>query len=135
MKTRTTAPKPVPAPLEAARRRFEEWRRTRAATERIPDRLWRSAAKLARRYGVFRTARTLGLDYMCLKRRAGLAKTPARVKKPTFVEVAPLTVGSRSGECLIEVEDRSGAKLRIEARGIDGAQIGALARSFLGGEG
>lgn len=134
MKTKTSAGEALPARLEAVRLRFEEWRRTRTRSARIPDPLWCSAVKLAERYGVYRTARTLGLDYKCLKQRAGLAKGPAPTKKPTFVEV-PVARGSGSGECVVEGEDRSGAKLRIEVRGIDGAQIGALARSFLGGEG
>jgi hypothetical protein len=61
-----------PARLEAARRRFEFWRSTRQGRGRIPERLWKSAVKLAAAYGLCRTARTLGLDYNALKRHVGV---------------------------------------------------------------
>jgi len=60
-----------PARLEAVRRRFELWRSTRQGRGRIPERLWKSAVKLAAAYGLCRTARTLGLDYNALKRHVG----------------------------------------------------------------
>ena len=68
------------ARVEAVRRRFELWRRTRRGRARIPEKLWTSAAKLAATYGVCRTARTLGLDYNALKQRlesAGVNGSPA----------------------------------------------------------
>ena len=64
----------LPARLEAGRRRFERWRRTRQGHSRIPEPLWMSAVKLAGAYGLCRTARTLGLDYNALKRRAASAR-------------------------------------------------------------
>ena len=63
----------IPARLEAGRRRFELWRSTRQGRGRIPERLWKSAVKLAAVYGLCRTARTLGLDYNALKRHVGAA--------------------------------------------------------------
>ena len=59
----------IPARLEAGRRRFEQWRRTRKGHARIPESLWTSAVKLADAYGLCRTAQTLRLDYNALKRR------------------------------------------------------------------
>ena len=58
-----------PARLEAVRRRFEVWRRTRRGRERIPVGLWASAVKLAEVYGVCRTAQALHLNYTALKDR------------------------------------------------------------------
>jgi hypothetical protein len=64
--------------------------------------------------------------------RGGVLKASAKNKEPSFVEVrrpdALIT-----GECVAWVEDSSGARLRLELRGLDAAQIGALARSFAGG--
>ena len=48
-----------PARLEAVRRRFEFWRRTREGRSRIPDVLWNSAVELSATYGIHRTAKTL----------------------------------------------------------------------------
>ena len=62
-----------PARVAAVRRRFEFWRSTRQGRARIPERLWKSAARLAATYGLCRTARTLGLDYNALKKRVEFA--------------------------------------------------------------
>ena len=48
-----------PARLKGLRRRFERWRRTRKVGTRIPEPLWAAAVKLAGRYGIHRTAKTL----------------------------------------------------------------------------
>jgi len=58
-----------PGRLEAVRRHFEVWRKTRQGRARIPERLWTSAVKLAVTYGLCRTAQTLGLNYTALKDR------------------------------------------------------------------
>src|SRR5271157_125606 len=67
----------LPARLEGVRRRFEEWRRTRRAGSRIPDRLWASAAIAAGRYGVSRTANVLGVNYATLKEHVPTQTTAA----------------------------------------------------------
>ena len=54
------------AGLEDVRERLESWRRTRT-TRGIPEVLWRSAVRLARRAGVYAVARGLGLNYDSLK--------------------------------------------------------------------
>ena len=52
------------------RGRIAEWRGTRGTSaERMPERLWAEAARLARVYGGSRVARALRLDYGALKRR------------------------------------------------------------------
>ncbi len=48
---------------------MERWRANRQARERIPEPLWDAAVKVAGRYGVHRTAKSLRLDYYSLKRR------------------------------------------------------------------
>ena len=59
----------LPARLEGLRRRFERWRGTHKARSRIPEAFWGSAARMAGRYGLHRTAKTLRLDYYALKKR------------------------------------------------------------------
>jgi len=134
----------VPARLEAGRRRFERWRRTRKGHSRIPDPLWTSAVKLAGAYGLCRTARTLGLDYNALKRRVASAdphdspeqrtarqKTAEQKPATAFVELAP-PAPTCSPECILELEDPCGAKMRIHLKGADGPDLAALSRSFWG---
>jgi len=126
----------LPAGLELARQRFERWRRTREGHSRIPDSLWAVAVKAARRFGLYPTSRALRLDYMVLKRRveadtAGLGPS-ARETAPSFVELLPVGKGPRP-ECVVELEDPSGARLRIELNGITPSDLAALTRSLRAG--
>ncbi len=120
----------IPARLEAGRRRFERWRRTRKGHSRIPESLWTSAVKLAGAYGLCRTARTLGLDYNALKKRIHSANPHDSSGPATaFVELVP---PQHAGvpECLVELEHPRGAKMRIHLRGTESPDLVALSRSF-----
>lgn len=163
---RSGKPGAEPARVEAVRRRFERWRRTRQGRARIPERLWSAAVKLAATYGLCRTARTLGLDYNALKQRvasAGLHDSPTgptprgkmatrsapaarnsgsttRIPKPpqqapamAFVELVP-PESACSPECIVELEDPRGAKMRIHVTGSQSPEVvTAVSRVFFGG--
>jgi hypothetical protein len=124
----------LPKDLEGARERFEKWRETRKQGERIPGRLWDLAVKSAGRHGPYKTARALRLDYVSLKRRLTQRAEAAATKSetPRFVEVTGIAA-LKAPECVAWVEGPAGARLRLEIRGLDGAEIGAMARSFAGG--
>jgi len=130
-------PTPLPPRLETARQRFDVWRRTRQS-RRIPATLWRLAAELAGAYGLCRTARVLRLDYPALKRHVQAAGRP-RVSRPApelaFVELAPSGRPSFPGlagvpECILECENVTGAKLRVQLKGVAVPDLVALSRSF-----
>ena len=120
---------PVPRPLALATERFEKWRKRGRARRKIPDRLWDLARSLAETYGVNRTAQALRLDYYDLKGRveaSGPSGAPDAETAATFVELLPQS----GGECVVEIEDRRGAKMTIRLPGpVDAV---ALAKSFLG---
>jgi len=132
MATRTTDS--LSASLQKARQRFEAWRKTRTRGDRIPERLWTLAVRTAGKHGPYKTAITLRLDYMGLKRRMarGVVNATAKSKTQSFVEL-PRGDLAMTAHAIAWVEDPSGTKMRIELRGLDAAQIGALARSFAGG--
>ncbi len=123
---------PRPAALERARERFEEWRRTRTKRRPMPDPLWNSAVKLARKYGLHQTSKVLRVNYDHLKKRvnAGEPGNPADSSaKPTFVEV----VGAQSTtECIVELEDPRQRKMRIHLKGASTRDLVALGRMFWG---
>src|SRR5215471_1731320 len=54
--------------VEQVRRRFAEFRQAHALRSRLPEELWATAAKLARRDGITATARALGLDRPSLQK-------------------------------------------------------------------
>ncbi len=127
---------PLPARLEATRQRFESWRSKKEPHSRIPDRLWDQAVKRAGECGIHRTARTLRLDYKGLKKRveAALSSSSREESAPAFFELVP---GPASGtsECLVELEDPRGPKMRIHLKSAGRAELTALAQLFWRREG
>jgi len=135
-------PAPLPARLERARQRFDAWRHTRQGHCRIPAALWRLAVELAGVYGLCRTARVLRLDYPALKRHVETAGRP-RSSRPepelAFVELTPSGRASfpelaGAPECILECENVSGAKLRVQLKGVAVPDLVALGRSFWSAE-
>lgn len=148
--------------LQVLGQRLKEFRETHAPRTRLPEELWFAATTLARNEGVYRTARTLNLDYANLRRRvetSSIRKTPSTNKTPSkrknsikrrgsllrrsdapnkitapiaFVEMLGETIvskGSTAGNCLIEVEGASGARMRIRMR-IKTAEVLSLVRDW-----
>lgn len=100
--------------LAAVRERFEQWRQQNGPhRRRIPPALWAAAATLARRYGVFPVARALRLEYRKLKAQSR-ARERARADRRSapFVEVA-VGPAAWSCPCVVELENRLGARLQI----------------------
>jgi hypothetical protein len=98
--------------------------------------LWASAVKVAGTYGIHRTAKALRVDYYALKKRvqeegARAHRLPQDPSVPTFVEVARPGEAS-SGECILELEDIGGAKMRVHLKGVEAPDLVALSRSFWG---
>lgn len=122
----------LPKRLEEVRRRFAQWRGTRVTQGAIPEELWSAAASCAAEYGAYRSARALGLDSGKLKRRIdpqkGRKKKASR-RRPAFVEVAPARP-TPTPECVLEVESRTGTRLRIQLRGTPLAEVAEFARSL-----
>lgn len=121
---------PTPAELVEAERRFGDWRSGQKPKARIPGPLWDLAVKLAGKHGIHRTASVLKLSYPSLKKKLKLsAESAAREQDATFVEMlAPQA--SATGECVIDFEDGSGAKMRVHLRGVETPDLAALSRSF-----
>jgi hypothetical protein len=118
----------LPSDLGSGRARFQAWRQRRALGERIPQPLWALAVRLTKTHGVCRTATALGLDYYSLKKRAASAAIPPQSSGPAFVEFpSPVAVAKR---CRVELDNGSGATMRVQLVGYDAADIEALARGF-----
>jgi len=122
---------PTPDSLQKLAHRFQEWRKEHAPRSRLPEFLWVAAVKLARQQGLFRTARTLRLDYASLKKRvqarprtaAETATAPA-----AFVELlAP--AGSLGADSLIVLESARGGRMRIQMK-LTAAQAATLMQAW-----
>lgn len=129
--------KPTVAPagfadIEQVRGRLQEWRRSRKPGARIPEDLWMAAVKLAKKYRPARVAHTLGLDYDGLKRRVKTAKqhgTSEPGSQPGFIEIFPFASTSHC-QCTIAIEDRRGAKMKLELKGASAGDVAAVSRAL-----
>ena len=115
--------------LKRAERRFEQWRRAKRGREPISDGLWAAAARAAAEIGVNRASRALGLNHTALqaevrKRTNGPAREREAV--PEFLSV-PLPMAGGGPECIMEIENGQGAKLRIHLKGPATADLASLA--------
>jgi hypothetical protein len=113
--------------LERLQRRLEVWRNSHKPRSRFPTRIWNAAARLAVHHGLNKTAKALHLDYYDLKSRVdALAGRNGPV--PSFVELLPSS--SSFPECVIELEDRSGTKMRIHFKGMPLPDLTPLGSMF-----
>ena len=136
---RSRTPSPLPESIERVQRRFERWRRLgkTKGRSRIPEALWRAAVELAGEHGTYKAARALRLDYQGLKSRLseptrnGLRRGVPRGS--AFVELLPATV-TDAAECVVELEDRRGSKMRIHLKGGAPPDLASLTRAFCGTE-
>ncbi len=126
----------VCADIEQVRHRLQEWRRSRRHGARIPEDLWIAAVQLAKKYRPARIAHTLGLDYNGLKQRLRTAKqhgTTEQATQPGFIELLPFAPTSHC-ECTIAIEDRRGAKMKLELKGASALDVAAVSRALWSAE-
>lgn len=126
--------------FEQVKQRFALWRVNRKSGEHISNALWAAAVGVAQRHGLQRTAQELRIDYGGLKKRlerdggavVSTGPVPATEGNPRFVELfAPAAFGAGAAqtfECVVEMENARGGKMRVELRSLDG--LAGLAGAF-----
>jgi len=118
--------------LTAARRDFARWRKRRRRGEHIPKELWRAAVELAGELGISKTSTELRLDYYSLKKQVARAEGVARAAAPRasgFVEI-PVAAIAAAAECVVELDQPSGGKMRIHLRGSFATELAAAIGAF-----
>ncbi len=124
--------------LEDLDRRFRRWRESRRRGDHIPAQLWEEAAGMAREQGASRIANRLGLNTGALKRRMHNAaeQTQAGTGESEFVELMAASAATVTAatmvarECVIELENARGAKMRVELNGQGLAGLAHLCSGF-----
>jgi len=134
MSKKTNGNAKLPEPLYQAKKHFDQWRLTHQPRSRFSEDLWAEAVAAARENGHTRTARVLGLDYYSLKKRLARAgmNGGSKIVPPSFVELIPSS--THSTECIIEMEDDDGNKMRISLKAGEIPDVVSLSRSFWGVE-
>jgi hypothetical protein len=120
----------IPDSLAHVREQFKAWRRSRKVGARIPDQLWSLAVTLAETHGLSRTASSLKLDYYSLKNRVAGRNCDSSTVAPAFVELSPPSLAPSTIECVLEMEDGLGARIRVHLRGCEIPDLADLCRSF-----
>ena len=111
-----------PQELVRLRQRLDEYRRDSQPGTALPGWAWAAAGRLARRHGVHRSSRVLGLEYNKLKRlsgaaaadQSGQARTSRRRRpsSPQFVDLSgAVAVG---GDCRLVLDGPGGQRLSVQ---------------------
>ena len=123
---------PAPSPsLSEVKEQFKTWRRTRKNPRPIPEKLWAAAVNLTAYHSISQIAEELVVDYSVLKRRVQLKNKDAAVwtNPPDFIELN-LEAPGAAAECLVEMCDRLGSKMRMHFRGQTDVDLFELAKLF-----
>ena len=124
----------LPADVKRVRAELDEWRGQRRHGQRIPEEVWGTAVRAARRHGLNRVSRALGLDYYHLKKRSGLSKAKRNARPDSgavFVELEPGRVETGAA-CVVELEKGNGVRMRICVRDAATVDWSRMKEAFLG---
>ena len=116
--------------LEAMRLEFEKWRSERKQGATIPQSLWQGAVRLSDRHPVGEIARVLGLHYGRLKQRISALDAKSvcpEIKGMEFVSVGALSTGHTD---VVELEDRSGKRLKVHLIGAGPGRVIEVAKAL-----
>lgn len=118
-------------PLSQVKEQFKTWRKTRKSPRPIPQKLWAAAVSLTTEHSITQIAKELVLDYSTLKRRVRVKNKDAAVSTnpPDFIEVN-LEPPAAVAECIVEMQDIRGAKMRMHFRGKTDFDLLQLAKAF-----
>jgi hypothetical protein len=122
----------IPCPrLREVKEQFKIWRRTRKRLRPIPEKLWAAAVSLTANHSISQISKELVVDYSALKKRVFIKKkdSVASMSPPGFIEVN-LEPPAAVSECIVEMQDIGGAKMRMHFRGKTDFDLLELAKAF-----
>ena len=117
--------------LIEVKEQFKTWRKTRKSPRPIPKKLWAAAVNLTAKHSISQIAKELVLDYSTLKKRAAVKNNAgaASMSPADFIEVNLQPPASIS-ECIVEMQDIAGTKMRMRFRGKTDFDLLELAKAF-----
>ena len=118
--------------LKEVKQLFKTWRASRKPKTRIPEELWDAAAALVNQYSIHQISRALQLNHTALKEQVAARtqeKSVITAQNACFLELPPPQSPPLS-ECLIEMENRQGEKMRMHFTGEVSLDLFALSQNF-----
>ena len=122
----------TPPTLEQVREQFELWRQRREKRLAIPASLWQAAIHLCQDYSISKISSTLRLNYAVLKQRVhayGTSHQVPCITAPSFIEL-DVSQSKSASECVVEMEDKGGARMKMYFKGEVGFDLLELGKSF-----
>ena len=120
----------LPAPtLSEVQSRFAAWRKNKQS-KRIPEELWEAAITLSPEYSIHKISRGLSLSHADLKKRIASAETRSAYSDLSHDFVGIDIPQIHSAECIIEMEHRTGNKMRMHFKGMVDLDLQSFAESF-----
>ena len=123
---------PTPCPtISEVKEQFKIWRKTRKSPRPIPEKLWAAAVSLTANHCLSQISKELVVDYSALKKRVPIKKkdSAATMSPSGFIEVN-LEPPAAVSECIVEMQDIGGAKMRMHFRGKTDFDLLELAKAF-----
>jgi len=123
---------PTPCPtISQVKEQFKIWRRTRKSPRPIPEKLWAAAVSLTANHSISQISKELVVDYSALKKRVFIKNkdSEASMNPSGFIEVN-LEPPAAVSECIVEMQDILGAKMRMHFRGKADFDLLELAKAF-----
>jgi hypothetical protein len=117
--------------LSQVKEQFKTWRKTRKSPRPIPENLWSAAVGLTAKHAISQISKELVLDYSALKKRAAIKNedSAASMSPADFMEVK-LEPPVAAAECIVEMQDTLGSKMRMHFRGKTDFDLLELAKVF-----
>ena len=117
--------------LSEVKEQFKIWRRTRKSSRPIPEELRQAALNLTATHSISQISKELVVDYSSLKKRAPIKKkdSAAKMSPPGFIELN-LEPPAAVSECIVEMQDNLGAKMRMHIRGQTDFDLLELTNAF-----
>ena len=123
---------PTPCPtISQVKEQFKIWRRTRKSPRPIPEKLWAAAVSLTANHSISKISKELVVDYSAFKKRVFIKKkdSAASMNPTGFIEVN-LEPPAAVSECIVEMQDILGSKMRMHFRGKTDFDFFELAKAF-----
>jgi len=123
---------PTPCPtISQVKEQFKIWRKTRKSPRPIPEKLWAAAVSLTANHSISQISKELVVDYSALKKRVFIKNkdSEASMNPSGFIEVN-LEPPAAVSECIVEMQDILGAKMRMHFRGKADFDLLELAKAF-----
>jgi hypothetical protein len=110
---------------------IERWRQTRKSRRPMPEQLWQAAAELSKQSSINKVSKALGLNYTALKKRVYPQDKPVNAPAPSpFIELGFEHQAAPVAECIVEMEDGCGAKMKMHFRGKTDLDLVQLGKAF-----